>query len=113
MNCTVYTVMEGHGNTTDNRNNNQNFKQGLLFSRSFKNKNNVCDPVRRRNFYRIAKTPTTLHTSFWPRDYMNHGTGFPSSSNLLVFLIRALFVHVSRPKPNTPGEEEAKIIASV
>ena len=42
MNCTVYTVMEGHGNTTDNQNNNQNFIQGLLFSRLFKNKNNVC-----------------------------------------------------------------------
>ena len=37
MNCIVYTVMEGHGNTTDNQNNNQNhnqnFKQGFLFSR--------------------------------------------------------------------------------
>ena len=53
MNCTVYTVMEGHGNRTDNQNNYQNhnrkFKQGLLFSRLFKNKNNVCDTVCRRN----------------------------------------------------------------
>ena len=42
MNCTVYTVMEGHGNTTDNQNNyqnhNQNFEQGFLFSRLFKAK---------------------------------------------------------------------------
>ena len=82
MNCTVYTVMEGHGNTTDNQNNyqnhNQNFEQGFLFSRLFKAKTMYVILFAEETYRGLPKH--LLHNTLpqGPRDYLSHGTGLPS-----------------------------------
>ena len=75
MNCTVYTVMEGHGNTTDNQNHHQNLKQGFLFSISFKNKNMYVILFAGETFRGLPKHLLDYTLPLGPRDNMSLGTG--------------------------------------
>ena len=76
MNCTVYTVMAGHGNTTD-KSIIKISSKGFL-SRSFKNKKTMY--VMRfagKTFRGLPKHLLHYTLPLGPQDYMSHGTGFP------------------------------------